>query len=87
MISIRPSTTYAQDKGLHIVINSEDDVDESLYSEEYVEYVQFDTGSFVSFFDDAGEEVTYAADDIEQLIEALEVIRIHHVLYGDGGPA
>ena len=65
---------------LVIYINDETTNDDGYNSPEFLSYTYFKSGKvFFDLNDDGDGEVTFAIEDIDSVIEALNEIKAHHV--------
>jgi hypothetical protein len=76
--------TGLDSKHLHVHINDAVDVDTTTNTQEQVTYERYVIDSYVTFCDDGENESTFSINEIDDLIEALGVIKEHHASLGEG---
>ena len=64
---------------LKVHINDECDVDLDVNTQEMVTYERYLIDAYVTFYDDGDGETTFSITDIDDLIEALGIIKRHHI--------
>jgi hypothetical protein len=63
---------------LNVHINDAVDVDTTVNTQEQVEYSWYSIDSYITFFDDGENEATFSINEVDDLIEALNIIKQHH---------
>jgi hypothetical protein len=63
---------------LTIEINDEYATDLTVNTQEQVKYERYAIDSYITFCDDGENEATFSVTDLDDLIEALNIIKQHH---------
>ena len=70
--------TGMDEDNLNVHINDDHDTDLTINTQEQVTYERYVIDSYITFHDDGENETTFSINEVDDLIEALNIIKAHH---------